>query len=110
MTKAKADAVSGGGKHGGRFTPLPLPTVCEVAMKDVPEPPLRDARDKYAFLWAKVQALGGDRAVCAAFTEERQAKAVRAKFRKLAKAAGKFLSTSHSSDGLTWYFWLEKLR
>jgi hypothetical protein len=105
--KAKSTAVLGGGKVG-RYEALPMPTLTEVTMADVPQPPMDSYRGKYEAVWERILALRGDRAVCAVFAHERQAKAVKASFKKKAKAIGKFLSTSRSHDGLTWYFWLEK--
>lgn len=76
-------------------------------MKAVPEPPITSRHDKYAPIWNQIINIAGDKAVCLVFSDPKQAMYVRGKFRKKAKEMARFLSSSHSSDALTWYFWLE---
>jgi len=47
-------------------------------------------------------------ALSATYAQQGHAKNVRTSLKKKAKNTGKFLSTSHTPDGLIWYYWLEK--
>jgi hypothetical protein len=77
-------------------------------MDEVPDPPVGESRGKYDGVWFQVCECKPGKAVRVEFESEKQAKYVRAAMRKKAKADGKFLSSSHTADGTTWYFWLEK--
>lgn len=103
---AKVAVVNGGGQR----TDLGFPTISVVAMDAVPDPPTNARRDKYGVLWEKVAELKPGRALSAVFSSEKQAKYVRGSLRKKAKSEGLFLSSSHETDCLTWYFWLEKVK
>ena len=86
---------------------LPLPTLVVVKMEDVPNPP-RQNRDKYEALWTRICKLPEGSALSATYAQQGHAKYVRTSLKKKAKNTGKFLSTSHTPDGLIWYYWLEK--
>lgn len=94
---------------GGQRPDLAVPVISEVAMDAVPDPPENIRHDKYGALWRQVRELKPGRAARAVFGSEKQAKYVRGQMRARAKAQKLFLSSSHEADGVTWYFWLEKV-
>lgn len=77
-------------------------------MDAVPDPPINMRRDKYGALWEQIGELKAGRALRAVFGSEKQAKYVRGSLRKKAKAEKQQLSSSHETDLVTWYFWIEK--
>lgn len=93
---------------GDQRADLSLPKMSVVTMDAVPDPPVNARRDKYGVLWTQIGELKPGRALRAVFGSEKQAKYVRSSLRKRAKAEGLFLSSSHETDLVTWYFWIEK--
>lgn len=86
---------------------MPL-EVSEVDINDVPEPEPGPVRGKYRKLFAQLLALkSSGKALKVTAPSEPQAITVRTQLRKLAKESGEFLSSSHSHDGKTRFFWLE---
>ena len=83
------------------------PKVGVVTMAEVPDPPrngsIADA------LYVRVGALKPGSALKAEFESEAHGDYVRGKLRGKAKKDRQFMSSSRSADGLTRYFWLEKL-
>jgi hypothetical protein len=105
MTKVEAEKTATCAP--GSKAMLQLPTLAVVKMADVPNPPMA-RRDKYEAIWTRICKLPEGSALSATYAQQGHAKNVRTSLKKKAKNTGKFLSTSHTPDGLIWYYWLEK--
>jgi len=78
-----------------------------VAMKDVPQPKPRTRRGQWNEVFDKISDLKRGMAMPIRFDKPEDGYYARGAMRKVAKAAGEFLSSSMSEDKLTFYFWIE---
>lgn len=86
----------------------PAPTVSVVSMDVVPPPPPR-AGSCAEDLYTKIGDLKAGQALKAVFGSPKHGDYVRGKLRSMAKKDKQFMSSSSTPDGLTRWFWLEKL-
>lgn len=84
------------------------PETAVVTMEQVPQPPPRNGSIAEE-LYVQIGELKTGNALRALFENEKHGDYVRGKLRNLAKKDKQFMSSSRSADGLTRYFWLEKL-
>lgn len=78
-----------------------------VSMQAVPDPAKAPVFGRTQRLWSKIRTLAPGHALRVTFRESKTGLYTRYQLRPMAKAIGRFLSSSRDPDQKTWYFWLE---